>query len=73
MARTKAPPSPPIPIRMEVGGKTHLGSYSVDQKMITTFYLGRNKTAKLGDDVAAPETLARNLLAEMVRESRAKP
>lgn len=72
MARNKAPPSPPIPIRVEVDGKTHLGSYSVDQKLITTFYLGRNKTAKLGESAAEPESLARRLLAVMVSEARGR-
>lgn len=72
MARSGTAPSPAQPIRITQGGKTHNGSYTVAGKTITVAYLGRTRTAPLGDSATAPESLARSVLGEMAGAHKGK-
>ena len=70
MARRRTLSSPPRTVQIEFDEKTYTGSYAVDRKMITVSYGWRTKTTQLGGSASAPDSLARIMLAEMVREER---
>jgi len=71
-ARNDPPPPQSRTVRIEHLGKTHTGSYKIEQSMITVRYGGRQKTAHLGGSAANPDSLARTVLGELVTESEGK-
>ena len=59
---------PSCSISIERLGKEYVGSFTVDQGVITVCYEMRARTAKLGSFSSNPDDLARMILAELVVE-----
>lgn len=70
--RNDPPPPPSRTVQIEHLGKTHIGSYKIEQGMITVRYGGRQKTAHLGGSAANADSLARTTLGELVTELQSK-
>jgi hypothetical protein len=58
----------PLEIAVRVGGKVHLGAYTVGDAIVRVVYKGKSKATQVG--VSSPETIAGMLLRELVWESR---
>jgi hypothetical protein len=56
-------------ISVEIGGVAHHGYYQTERRMVRVSYRGSAKVTQLGGMAGVPETLARVLLAELVREA----
>ena len=60
--------SPPEEISITVGGVAHRGTFQTEHGRIRVSYRGSIRAAQLGGSKAAPATLARLILHELVRE-----
>jgi hypothetical protein len=58
----------PLEIAVRVGGKLHLGAYTVGDEIVTVSYKGKSMATQVGGSPA--ETIAAMLLKELVREGR---
>jgi hypothetical protein len=59
------------PVSIERGGITHRGYFEVDGPTIRVSHKGETKVTQLGGHARVPQTLARLLLSEFVREAEA--
>jgi hypothetical protein len=59
-------------VQIERLGKTHTGSYKIEQGKITVLYGGRQKATQLGGSASNPDSLARTVLGELIAESQGK-
>jgi hypothetical protein len=58
-------------ISVTVGGVTHRGAFQTERGTIRVFYRGSTRAMRLASSKAAPATLARLILHELVREAPA--
>jgi hypothetical protein len=58
----------PHEIAAKVGGKVHLGAYTVENDLVRVVYKGKSKATQIGG--SPPDTIAGKLLRELVWESR---
>ena len=56
----------PKRISVEVAGKKHLGTYTLDKQTVTLWYRGQSKRGRLASSTA--ETIARALLSQLIRD-----
>ena len=56
-------------VTVTIGGKDYTGTYEINGGSVTVFYADDHKTTQLGGLRNHPDTLARNLLSELVRKS----
>lgn len=70
--RNDPPPPQPRTILLERDGKNYSGSYTIQERMITVKYGGRQKATQLGGSASSPDSQARIVLGEMITESQAK-
>ncbi len=61
--------SPRQPLSIEIAGITHRGDYQIENGMIRVSFRGGAKVTHLGGSARAPESLARVILGELVRET----
>lgn len=54
-------------VETERNGKRYAGKYSADGEMVTVYFAGTSKKARLGN--SSPELLAQVLLGELVDDS----
>ncbi len=66
--RKKAPPRP-VPVSIEVNGRTYNGVYTVDGSIISVSSAIGSKRTQIGG--SSPKNLARVMLSELVREGKA--
>jgi hypothetical protein len=52
-------------VRVMRGAREHVGSYTVEDGIVTVFYQDQNRATQLGG--SSPDVVARILLSEMVR------
>ena len=67
MARKRESVPPYQAVSTEIDGVTHMGQFRTERGLITVRFDGRETTTQLGGSAAAPESLARVLLSELVR------
>ena len=60
--------SAPVQIYFEHNGKQCSGFYRVEGKVVSVQYRGLTKKTQIGN--SPPETLARMMIAEMIREEK---
>jgi hypothetical protein len=63
--------SAPVPTEIDLNGKTHKGTYTIDvtNDMITVTYGRKGKIAQLGGFASTPEALARIMLQGLVTKA----
>ena len=61
---------PPVshPIIVTYNGKDYSGSYQMNGDIITVNYAGYSKTTQLGGSAGYPESLAKIMMAEIIKE-----
>jgi hypothetical protein len=69
MATRKKTPPRPVPVSIEVNGKTYNGTYTVDGSIISVSFALGSKRTQIGG--SSPESLARVMLCELIREGNA--
>ena len=70
MTRKRTPFRAPLDVSVEVAGTKHQGTYVIDGKTITVWFIAASPR-RLGG--STPEVLSRFMLAELVREDRGSP